>query len=74
MIEQMHQGTAPDILAGYSNLAEFNNDEYLLDLKPYLESDGNIKKEDYFYNIFSAFEKDGKLFSMPSPSRSAASL
>ena len=65
VIEQMHQGTAPDILAGYSNLAEFNNDEYLLDLKPYLESDGNIKKEDYFYNIFSAFEKDGKLFSMP---------
>lgn len=63
--KEMYQGTAPDLLVGFSDLAEFNTSEYLLDLKTYLESDSSIKKDDYFYNIFDAFETDGKLFNLP---------
>lgn len=65
MIEDMYQGTGPDLVVGFSELSEFNTEEFLTDLKPYLEADTTIKKEDYFDNLFSAFEKNGKLYSFP---------
>jgi len=63
--KDMYEGTGADILVGFSGLSELNDGKLLLDLKPYLEADSSIKKEDYFDNIFSAFEKDGKLYSFP---------
>ena len=63
--EEMYQGTGPDLLVGFSDLYEFNNEQFLRDLKPYLDADTTIKKEDYFSNIFSSFETDEKLYSMP---------
>ncbi len=61
----MYEGKGPDILVGFANLAEFNREPYMIDMKPYLQADTTINKDDYFYNIFEAFEKDGKLYSMP---------
>ncbi|MBO4495265.1 MAG: extracellular solute-binding protein [Clostridiales bacterium] len=58
-------GTAPDILVGFSEVSQFNNDNTLLDLKTFLDNDDTINKDDYFTNIISAFETDGKLFSLP---------
>lgn len=63
--EEMYQGTGPDLLVGFSDLAELNTDAYLFDLKQYLESDASIKKDDYFLNILDAFATDGKIYSMP---------
>ncbi len=61
----MLSGEGPDILVGYSGLSQFNTENTLLDLKQYLDNDSNLNKEDYYANIFSAFETDGKLFSIP---------
>ncbi|MBR3057406.1 MAG: extracellular solute-binding protein [Clostridiales bacterium] len=63
--EDMYEGDGPDILVGYSSLADFNGGQYMIDMKPYLQADTTINKDDYFYNIFEAFEKDGKLYSLP---------
>ncbi len=63
--KELYEGTGPDILVGFSNLAEFNTDECLIDLKQYLDNDATIKKDDYFYNIFDAFSTNGKMYSMP---------
>ena len=37
----------------------------MLDMKQYLESDPTLNNNDYFVSLFHAFEKDGKLFTMP---------
>ena len=63
--EDLYNGTGPDLLVGFSNLAELNTDEYLVDLKQYLDNDATIKKEDYFNNIFDAFSTNGKMYSLP---------
>lgn len=34
------------------------------DLTPYLEADETIKREDYIPNVFSAYERDGKLYAI----------
>lgn len=65
VMEDMYQGEGPDLLVGFSDLAELNTDAYLFDLKQYLESDASIKKEDYFANVIDSFATDGKIYSMP---------
>ena len=65
LTEKMYKGEGPDMVVGFSGLSELNTDALLYDLKPYLEADTTIKKEDYFYNLFSAFEQNGKLYSFP---------
>ncbi len=61
----MLSGNGPDILVGFSDFSQFNNENSLIDLKTYLDSDPSLKTDDYYQNIFSAFELDGKLFTMP---------
>lgn len=66
MLDDLYGGTGPDILVGFSTLSDFSDDKTLLDLKTYLSSDSTIKKDDYYTNIFSAFEtEDGKMYSIP---------
>ena len=61
----MISGNGPDILVGYSDYSQFNNDDFLVDLKSYLDKDSSISSQDYFDNIFHAFETDGKMYSIP---------
>ena len=63
--EDMQNGNGPDMIWGFSEISDLNTERLLLDLKPYLKADTSIKENEYFYNIFSAFEKGGKLFTMP---------
>lgn len=58
-------GKGPDILVGYSQASQFFNDDILLDLNTYLDSDSTIHREEYFDNIFRAFEDNGKLYAIP---------
>ncbi|MBP5187346.1 MAG: extracellular solute-binding protein [Clostridiales bacterium] len=63
--EDLRAGEGPDMIWGFSEISDLDTERLLLDLKPYLTADTSINEEDYFYNIFSAFERDGKLFTMP---------
>jgi len=62
---EMLSGNGPDILIGYSDVSQFNNENTLLNLSTYLAADSTIDKKNYYENIFSAFENEGKLFSVP---------
>ena len=61
----MISGNGPDILVGYSDFSQFNNDDMLIDLNSYMDQDSSISRQDYFDNIFRAFETNGKLYSIP---------
>ena len=55
-------GEGPDILMNTSGLGQLNNDNYLVDLSPYL-SDLDANK--YFTNIIEKAETNGKLYQLP---------
>ncbi len=65
LTQDMYSGEGPDIVIGFSDLAQLNNGNYMLDMKQYLESDSTLNNDDYFMNLFQSFEKDGKLFTIP---------
>jgi len=65
LTEDMYSGKSPDIIVGFSDLAQLNNEDLMLNMKQYLDADSTLNSDDYFTNIFRAFEKDGKLFSIP---------
>ena len=55
-------GEGPDILMNTSGLGQLNNDNYLVDLSPYLSDlDANM----YFTNIIEKAETNGKLYQFP---------
>ena len=60
-------GTGPDILClsglNYQRLAAGG---LLEDLYPYIDADPDLKREDFFPNVLSALEADGKLCAAPS--------
>lgn len=58
-------GEAPDILMGFDYLNELNTETNLVDLNQFLDSDPSFHREEYYDNIFRAFETDGKLFHIP---------
>lgn len=58
-------GNPPDII----DLSTVSTEQYiekgiLEDLYSYLGNDTELKQEDYFENIFKAYEKDGKLYAL----------
>ncbi len=61
----MKSGTGPDVLLNFADFAQFNNDDILLDLNPYLDGSDGIDRSLYFDNILRAFETDGKLYQLP---------
>lgn len=60
---ELVSGNGPDIMliSQGMNLANFASKGILCDLNPLLEADTQIKREDYFTNIFDATTFDGKL-------------
>ncbi|MBQ5966344.1 MAG: extracellular solute-binding protein [Clostridiales bacterium] len=61
----MKSGSGPDILLNFTDFGEFENENVLCDLNPYIDGSSGINRSEYFDNIFKAFETDGKLFQMP---------
>lgn len=57
-------GNVPDIIYATSEMRMENyiNKGLLADLNTFIENDPEIKREDYFENVFDIFSKDGKLY------------
>ena len=61
----MKSGNGPDVLLNCAEYGQFNSNEILVDLNPYMDGDTGIDRAKYFDNIFRAFEANGKLYQMP---------
>lgn len=55
-------GVGPDILMNTSSLGQLNNDNYLVDLSPYLQT---LDSDKYFTNIINGAKSNGKLYQLP---------
>ena len=55
-------GEGPDILMNTSGLGQLNNDNYLVDLSPYIT---DLDANKYFTNIIEKAHTDGKLYQLP---------
>lgn len=55
-------GEGPDILMNTSSLGQLNNDNYLVDLSPYITS---LESEGYFTNIVNGARISQKLYQLP---------
>ncbi len=58
-------GSGPDILLNFSGFSQFNSEEVLVDLNTYIDGVNGLNRDEYFDNVFRAFEKNGKLFQIP---------
>ncbi len=58
-------GAGPDILLNFSGFSQFNNEEILVDLNTYIDGSNGLNRDEYFDNIFRAFETKGKMFQIP---------
>lgn len=62
---ELQSGTGPDILYNFSKFARFNSEQVLVDLNQFIDGKDGLSRNDYFDNVFRAFETDGKLFQIP---------
>lgn len=58
-------GEGPDILLDGANYTQLNNSNYFLDLNDYLNGSEGVNADDYFSNLFDAFETNEALYQMP---------
>lgn len=58
-------GTGPDVLVNMGDMASFQNENFMVDMNPYLDGQDGISREQYFDNIFRAHETNGKLYAVP---------
>ncbi|MBR2750737.1 MAG: extracellular solute-binding protein [Clostridiales bacterium] len=58
-----HSG--PDILLDFADCSQFNNEKVLVDLNTFIDGASGLQRDQYFDNIFRAFETNGKLFQIP---------
>ena len=61
----MVAGEGPDILMNFSIYNQFNSENVLVDLNTLIDGQNGIKREEYFDNIFRAFESKGKMYQVP---------
>ncbi len=62
---EMLSGEGPDILMDFSGFGQFNTEDVLVDLNTFIDGDKGLKRDEYFDNIFRAFESSGKLYHIP---------
>lgn len=60
---QLMSGQAADVLETYGNAKELTSGHFL-DLYPFMEQDPNFREEDYFMDILTGAETDGKLYGL----------
>ena len=58
-------GRVPDILVAFDSISGFKSDNLMVDLVPYIDSEGGLDRSLFYDNIFRAMEKNGKLFFAP---------
>ena len=58
-------GTGPDILVNFATSPSFQTEDVLLDLMPYLSGDNGLSDQKYYSTLLRAYEKDGKVFHLP---------
>ncbi|MCR5275287.1 MAG: extracellular solute-binding protein [Clostridiales bacterium] len=58
-------GDGPDILMDFSEYNQFNNEQVLVDLNKYIDGQNGLNREEYFDNVFRAFETKGKMYQIP---------
>lgn len=58
-------GSGPDILLNFSEFSQFNSEEVLVDLNTFIDGSNGLNRDEYFDNVFRAFEKNGKMFQIP---------
>ena len=63
--QEMASGDGPDILVNFSGYSQFNTENVLLDLNTFIDGQQGLNREEYFDNVFRAFETKGKLFQVP---------
>lgn len=62
---EMLSGEGPDILMDFAGFGQFNTEDVLVDLNTFIDGDKGFNREDYFDNIFNAFESSEKLYHIP---------
>ncbi len=66
LIMQHVAGVAPDVASiDMSSGADFMNNGLLLDLRPYIESDPEFRKSDFFDNLWTIASRDGHIYAIP---------
>lgn len=62
---ELLSGNSADILCNFSEFSQFNTEDVLVDLNTFIDGDKGLNRDEYFDNVFRAFETDGKLFQIP---------
>ena len=63
--QEIMSGNGPDILINCAGYPRFSTGERMADMNPYLNGASGITRNEYYENIFGAFETDGKLYQIP---------
>jgi len=63
--QEMISGTGPDILMGFSDYEQFNSEKLLVDLNTYIDGKNGLDRNEYFDNVFRAFEVKEKMYQIP---------
>ncbi|MBO4473699.1 MAG: extracellular solute-binding protein [Clostridiales bacterium] len=58
-------GDGPDILVNFGAYSQFEREDILTDLNQFIDGTSPLSREEYFDNIFRAYETDGKLYQIP---------
>lgn len=61
----MLSGTGPDIVVNMGDVAALQSGAVMEDMNQYLDGEKGIDRNEYFDNIFRAYEKGGKLYHLP---------
>ncbi len=62
---EMFAGDGPDVLVNFASLSQFNTEEVLVDMNQFIDGADGLKRDEYFDNIFRAYESNGKLYHVP---------
>ena len=62
---ELVSGAAPDVFAPSFNHEKVGKQGLLYDLNEMIDNDPDFRREDYFENIFTAMEQNGKLYVLP---------
>ncbi len=63
--QEILSGTGPDILINCAGYPRFSTSGRMADMNPYFDGNNGISRDDYYDNIFRAYETDGKLYQVP---------
>ena len=63
--QEILSGAGPDILINCAGYPRFSTSSRMADMNPWLDGNNGIPRNEYYDNIFRAFETDGKLYQVP---------